>query len=168
MPDAITIRFTCLNCGKQLSTTAKNINRRIKCPACSQITSVEASKSGPSDDSISSDKSSIVQVDTINVIRSQETEVTADNLKPDSSERKPIKRFGRFELKQLLGQGAFGRVYKAYDLCLPTRTPFELNSSCMNDSIPRPLLLHKVDRYPQEPYTSMKSATAFFALQWIL
>ncbi len=113
MADSLRIRFLCTHCGKQLSSASISLGKKIKCPACTQTFTIEASHLDVSD--LSSKAASSRIPETIDRSIDYDTALDSKESTTGLASSKGSKWLGRFELKELLGQGAFGRVYKAYD-----------------------------------------------------
>jgi serine/threonine protein kinase len=102
------VQANCEQCGASLKVKAELLGKRVKCPSCEQPTYlVEAANE-------SSIKSPVVKQETV---ANSPGETSIDPTATTSAQAVPaqIGKFGRFEIRELLGAGAFGRVYKAYD-----------------------------------------------------
>jgi serine/threonine protein kinase/WD40 repeat protein len=91
----------CPNCKCSITASEKLVGKLIACPKCSHRFSLRFG----STETLPANTSS--------------AETNADrSLKHTSYDNSPattLERLGRFELRSVLGQGAFGRVYQAYD-----------------------------------------------------
>ncbi len=92
---------TCPSCRASINASEKLAGRLVKCPKCSQSFPI----SFANEETIQSD---VGNADT------QEPSGQGSEKKPREKQAS-VGRLGRFELKSILGQGAFGRVYQAYD-----------------------------------------------------
>lgn len=116
----------CPQCTVSLTVEAKLVAKRVRCPKCGHEFSVSFSnqpqdaestlkKTQQRETSLESTKDAIGNRRTVNAGAS------SSGSSSNYSEHKAIRseasigRLGRFELKGVLGQGAFGRVYRAYD-----------------------------------------------------
>lgn len=90
----------CPSCKSSITASEKLAGKQVKCPKCAYGFSI-----------IFADKETI-QSDAINA-DTDET-VGGAGSKPEVK-HEVLSRLGRFELRVILGQGAFGRVYQAYD-----------------------------------------------------
>lgn len=96
------LKTSCPNCGQTLRAKDDQVGKTVRCAACSHRFVV----------------SSILFGDSAAGQPSLEATSTRDDTATSSTVRRvvpTIGKVGRFELKQALGQGAFGTVYRAYD-----------------------------------------------------
>ncbi len=107
------VKSSCEKCGASLTVKRELLGKRGRCPACEQPTSLNESVG---DLSPSVDQTSVAQA-LVDTLAGTSAQSTVDNvpLTHDAKQTKKITKLGRFEIRELLGAGAFGRVYKAYD-----------------------------------------------------
>ncbi len=135
------IRTSCPNCNTSLSVKSELDGRAVKCPNCTErfVLDLTASKLAPSSLTASklaqpSQNSSAQSLAEEALIATHETQ--GSTVRPKQLEKVAIdsrlsdtgtattktahvehtlSTLGRFEIKEVLGQGAFGRVFRAYD-----------------------------------------------------
>ena len=120
-------RTRCEFCSAPFNVLSKQEGLTVKCPKCSKNFVVKIIGESPNaSNAIAVDQATL---STVNIIGTETTRSQAQASSrlskeidaPNSSERqslpleKTIGTLGRFELKAILGQGAFGRVFRAYD-----------------------------------------------------
>ncbi len=102
------IKTSCEQCGASLKVKAELMGKRVKCPSCEQPTYLVEPASE------SSNKSPVVKQETV-ANSAGDTSIDQTATAPAQAVPAQIGKLGRFEIRELLGAGAFGRVYKAYD-----------------------------------------------------
>lgn len=109
MPEKV--RTKCGNCNQTLKVPQTILGRRVRCPSCKQHVLL----AGTSNDGSTQ---SAVSVDPSASSRSYDN----SNAEPEISkstnhvrEQATLRMVGRFELKEEIGQGGFGQVFRAYD-----------------------------------------------------
>jgi predicted Zn finger-like uncharacterized protein len=109
-----TLKTECPHCQKEFGVSDMHIGRRVRCPLCKEPFEVKSVRSL----SISNTLPTAKSMETI-ATPVETTSVTSrgggGSIEKVATAERTLGRLGRFELKQLLGQGAFGRVYRAYD-----------------------------------------------------
>ena len=103
-------KFTCSQCGRASSLDPALIGGRVRCPHCEQIVTVNSVMFGESGDEVP--QRSAVETISIPLELATSLQESSNDRRTESSLGS---NFGRFELRQTLGQGAFGRVFRAYD-----------------------------------------------------
>jgi eukaryotic-like serine/threonine-protein kinase len=98
------LKTECPACHKKLNVTEKHIGKNVRCPSCKHKWTVEniAFSSGQSMDQ---------RMDALQTQDGTNDNDTVERRHPQSTNS----HLGRFEIKESLGGGAFGIVYKAYD-----------------------------------------------------
>jgi predicted Zn finger-like uncharacterized protein len=107
------LKSHCPHCHAVLKVDDSLVGKRVRCPACKtsfELKSVQFAPGSPSLEQAPQASETIVPA-------SSDTSRAPDLYPPrDSAGKSPtLGQLGRFELKELLGQGAFGKVYRAYD-----------------------------------------------------
>lgn len=125
------IRTACPHCQTILSVKSDLDGRAVKCPNCTErfVLDLTASNQAQSDKDSSSrslaqeaqiathdTQGSTVQPRKLENSATDLTLSTAGSALTKSANADPtVSTLGRFEIKEVLGQGAFGRVFRAYD-----------------------------------------------------
>jgi predicted Zn finger-like uncharacterized protein len=104
------LKSQCPQCGMVMKITESQVGRRVRCPGCKQSIELSSVHLAPSTPSLEQAPSANDTVEK----KAADTS-SARLLGTGSAGGSRGTRLGRFELKELLGQGAFGRVYRAYD-----------------------------------------------------
>ncbi len=118
--------LSCPQCTSSLSVPSGHAGKRAKCPKCSHafvvtFSSPQANHSPSSDSQQQRVSTLATDSETAGDQRKSKASSASTGFGPDSTDHKSIRieksigKLGRFELKEVLGQGAFGRVYRAYD-----------------------------------------------------
>jgi serine/threonine protein kinase/WD40 repeat protein len=107
------LKSRCSHCSATVKVNQSHVGKRVRCPACKEsfeVASVEVAGAALLD-KVPLATATIVasKGNTIELCSSAQKNVSSDGTAPQ------LGRLGRFELKEILGQGAFGRVYRAYD-----------------------------------------------------
>ena len=113
-------KTSCPHCKKVLKAQDHHHGNTVKCPSCGESFEVKSIRGGGK----SLDE-------TLNAVSTTDPFLTptGERSLPDTSSGNPslaglakaasreptLHKLGRFEVKQLLGEGGFGRVYRAYD-----------------------------------------------------
>src|SRR5687767_6689091 len=147
------LKTRCPHCQALVKVSDSHLGRHVRCPACKQsfeVSSVEAAISG---------SESLERAPTANETmneRARDTRpIPADRLPPQPVKRQPsepgakLGKLGRFELKELLGQGAFGKVYRAHDPQLDRFVALKVPTFGPQDS-------HKIQRFIAEAKAAAK------------
>jgi hypothetical protein len=141
------LKSKCPKCGAVVRANESLLGKRVRCPTCKEqfeLTLVQFSPSSPSLEHAPQAHETIAP-------GSSETSRSPDLYPPSPDARMPAElgKLGRFELKELLGQGAFGRVYKAYDPQLDRFVALKVPTFGLEDK-------HKVQRFIAEAKAAAK------------
>jgi len=125
------LKTSCPKCDTSLSVNADAVGKTAKCPRCQEKFSANGVRTPTSDRSLE-------QVpEATETVADSTTASISGSAKSSSASALAIKMLGRFEIQGILGQGGFGRVYRAYDpqlervlaLKVPTFGPQDGNKS---------------------------------------
>lgn len=135
----------CPTCRLQLRADDSLIGRQVKCPACDSrfsLTSEAASSL------LVEDTKKLVQAE-LATVESSESSLQSSKRTNSTTATERVSKFGRFEIRSALGQGAFGIVYEAYDPQLERLVALKLPTFDRNEP-------HRVKRF----LTEAKSAAS--------
>jgi WD40 repeat protein len=141
------LKTRCPQCQGVVKVGESHVGKRVVCPACKQpfeVSSVKIALSGTSLERVA------LARETMAVAAPDTNAESVDALTgTDAISDKPLGRIGRFELRELLGQGAFGRVYRAYDPQLDRFVALKVPTFGPEDK-------HKVQRFLAEAKAAAK------------
>ncbi len=100
-------KLICVSCGAQLTVEAELVGARIYCPKCEQLAAL------PGTDGSRGTNANRIATFSEASVGAPASESLIDPSEKTASES--MGKFGRYELRELLGAGAFGQVYKAFD-----------------------------------------------------
>ncbi len=125
-------KHKCPSCGQSMRLEDRHLARRVKCPKCQHV--FEPTEVHPSSQQSLDSSPGAVSVDTVVNAR---LETKEDDSKPSTEDRteKPLRTLGRYELKKVLGQGGFGRVYLAFDPQLERDVAIKVLTQVVNNQV---------------------------------
>jgi predicted Zn finger-like uncharacterized protein len=103
------LKSSCPHCAATIRVKEDHVSKRVRCPQCKQpfeVKSVEVATAV-----------SLAETQAASETIAVESPRTSMAEAPRVSGNRPpaLGKLGRFQLREILGQGAFGRVYRAYD-----------------------------------------------------
>jgi serine/threonine protein kinase len=132
------LKAYCPKCRATVAVNGSLVGKRVRCTSCKevfQVSAVEAPRGAASLDQMPV---------ALRTLTGSASETPRDpNSYPPQFSQAGIVKLGRYELKDVLGQGTFGRVYKAYD---PQLERFVAVKVPLFDSVD----LHRVQRFMAE------------------
>ena len=147
------LKTRCPHCQAVVKVTDAHVGKNVRCPACKQpfeVSSVEVALSN----SASLERAPLAN-ETLNQRVYDTSAVPTDRDPPQppkkqsSSAEKKLGHLGRFQLEKLLGQGAFGKVFKAYDPQLDRFVALKIPTFGPQDT-------HKIQRFIAEAKAAAK------------
>lgn len=105
------LKTVCPQCRRALKVDAERVGQIVRCPGCRHSFSVTSVQFPDSQ----AQTPSLEATETQGVIDASLESVAAAGQTSTRSDRESPETFGRFRLHELLGQGAFGLVYRAFD-----------------------------------------------------
>src|SRR5688572_22759047 len=136
------LKSRCPSCQAAVKVSDSLVGKRVRCPGCQQVfevSSVEVSLSP-----------SLAAVPLANeTLASAAADTSAEGNQlveagaADNSPADGRSRLGRFELREILGQGAFGRVYRAFDPHLEREVALKVPTFAADEK-------HKIQRFVAE------------------
>jgi predicted Zn finger-like uncharacterized protein len=107
------LKSKCPHCSAEMRVHESLVGQRVRCPACNEpfeVDSVEiASEASLERAPLATETMAPGKGSTASI------SVGGDRARSSAKQESSVGKLGRFELKEILGQGAFGRVYRAYD-----------------------------------------------------
>lgn len=95
----------CAHCSTTLKLKNRHLGRVVRCPSCRQRFEVKSLRSG---------ETSLIDAPAA-VSLNDEPSGSEPGLAGKAAQEPTLEQLGRFEIKRVVGEGAFGRVYRAYD-----------------------------------------------------
>jgi serine/threonine protein kinase/Tol biopolymer transport system component len=143
---SVQLKSHCPHCNSVVRAAESLLGKRVRCPACKrtfELLSVEALGGSKSLEQAPRADETLARPSSETVGSPARKEVAA------SLPSEKLSRLGRFEIKEILGQGAFGRVYKAYDPPLDRFVALKIPTFNAHDS-------HKVKRFITEAQSAAR------------
>jgi WD40 repeat protein len=134
-------KIACQHCQIVLPIPTEYQGRKVRCPKCTQTFIVPA----PANDATQEYQAGHPTLDSVPLKASpQQASYNAKASVPTkSSNGARLGNIGRFELREVLGQGGFGRVYRAYDPQLDREVALKVPTFGPHDK-------HKIQRFLTE------------------
>jgi hypothetical protein len=135
------LKSICPKCQAVVKVDGALVGKRVRCPACKQAFELASVQSVGKSDSAESAPTANETLEAAAQETSREIKLPA-GAKLGASQP-GLGKLGRFELKELLGQGAYGRVYRAYDPQLDREVALKVPIFGPEDK-------HKIQRFSAE------------------
>ena len=146
------LRTRCPHCQGVVKVNDSLVAKRVRCPGCQQVFEV-SSVEVPLSPSLATAPQASETMASAAADTSAEVDDAARGLPglpsrtalggPGEPAQTPLGRLGRFELRATLGQGAFGRVYRAFDPQLEREVALKVPTFAADEK-------HKIQRFVAE------------------
>ena len=115
------LRTLCPKCQKRLKITDSAIGKRVRCPKCRQLFTI-----GQDSPIFTKDAAFSIGPDAEETPAKADREHATVVETPEAKALPTLETIGRFEVKDVIGQGAHGTVYRAYDPSLERQVALKI------------------------------------------
>ena len=136
------LKTRCPKCQAAVKVTDEHVHKRVRCPSCREVFEV-ASVELPLSQSIDTQPLALETLAKAPATGRADSAVCIAATSGRAPSEKPLGSLGRFQLRAVLGQGAFGRVYRAYDPQLDREVALKVPTFGPDET-------HKVQRFIAE------------------
>ena len=132
------LRFTtpCPNCNSVLTLKEKHFGKEVNCPSCRNSFEVHNFTRNDTSLELEFKATTVIESKCTNPSEAPPSRSPGEFECAEIGQRgSKLEKLGRFELKELLGEGGFGRVYRAYDPQLDRFVALKVPTFSVNDQL---------------------------------